>query len=131
MFAYAGHETFVDTLLTKGASVSSVDANGHNAFYQASVADKPSILTRLITHVQTHGTHQELAVLINTPDARGITPLHIASVKGYESVTELLLQHGAQVNLSDDQGLTALNLSRYMGHEGIARQLLQEFNREC
>jgi hypothetical protein len=32
MFAYAGHETFVDTLLTKGASVSYVDANGNNAF---------------------------------------------------------------------------------------------------
>lgn len=128
MFSYAGHETFVDTLLTKGASVSYVDANGHNAFYQASVADKSSILTRLITHVRTHGTNQELAVLINTRDARGITALHIASAKGYENVTGLLLQHGAQVDLSDDQGRTALHLSCYMGHEGIFRQLLQGFN---
>lgn len=124
MFSYAGHETFVDTLLTKGASVSYLDANGHNALYQAAVADKPSILTRLITYVRTNGNRDDLHVLINMQDTRQLTALHIASAKGYENVTGILLRHGAQVDLVDDQGRTALHLACYMGHEGIVHKLL-------
>ena len=125
MFAFVGDEEFVDILLRSDKiSVSYEDINEHNAFYQVSVANHSTILKRLIAYVREKGTRQELATLINVRDTRGMTSLHIASVKGHEESVSLLLKHGAEVDLTDDHGRTALHLACYMGHEGIVRQLL-------
>lgn len=127
MFSYSGHETFVDTLLMDPRiCVSYLDTNGHNAFYQASIANNPSILSRLITHVRTHGADQELAVLINTPDIRGITALHISSQNGYMDIVSLLMDciDYSDINSQDHQGRTALHLALYTGHDGIIKKLL-------
>ena len=124
MFSFIGDDTFVSRLLTGGASVDYVDTNGHNALYHASVAGNVAVLTRLITHIKMTDGEQSLRDLLNTADTRGVTSLHIASVKGYDAITETLLRNRADVDKADHQGRTALHFACYMGHEGVVRHLL-------
>ncbi|WP_223796393.1 ankyrin repeat domain-containing protein [Sphingomonas nostoxanthinifaciens] len=62
---------------------------------------------------------------IEACDARGYTPLVIASYNGQESTTELLLQEGASPDGAvDAQGNSALMGVAFKGHVAIARRLI-------
>lgn len=47
---------------------------------------------------------------VNARDGQGMTPLHIASSKGYEDVILLLLKFGADVKASSSSGTTPLQV---------------------
>ena len=59
------------------------------------------------------------------PADMGQTPLHLAVCNGNESITRLLLKHGADIRKQDKDGRTALHLAVEHGNEGIVRTLLQ------
>ncbi len=48
---------------------------------------------------------------LDTPDARGLTPLMIACHEGYEAVARLLIERGARIDVVGLQGETALGLA--------------------
>jgi ankyrin repeat protein len=45
---------------------------------------------------------------VNAQDKNNVTPLHLASCKGWLSIARMLLDHGANANAKDDQGQTPL-----------------------
>jgi len=45
---------------------------------------------------------------VNKKDKYKMTPLHWATLKGYENVVKLLLEKGAHVNVKNHEGLTPL-----------------------
>ena len=49
---------------------------------------------------------------INAPDKDGLTPLHIALLKGNDKVAALLIQKGADVKAPDKEGKTPLHYAR-------------------
>jgi ankyrin repeat protein len=51
--------------------------------------------------------------LINTQDASGATPLHIAIRNGHAPITEQLIAARCNVDLQDEDGQTALYLAKY------------------
>jgi len=53
-----------------------------------------------------------------------LTPLHYAAHDGNQSLVELLIANGANVNAKDREGLTSLERARREGRDEIA-QLLQ------
>ncbi|XP_042859998.1 tyrosine-protein kinase Shark-like isoform X3 [Penaeus japonicus] len=55
----------------------------------------------------------------------GQTSLHIASMKGYEDITRLLLQAPANVEVRDEDGLTPLHLASRYNRPGIVRLLVE------
>ena len=61
---------------------------------------------------------------IHAVDARGWTPLHIASEAGHKEVVRELLAHGAEIEATDKDGDTPLHLACITGRQDAARELL-------
>ncbi|XP_048577160.1 ankyrin repeat domain-containing protein 27 [Nematostella vectensis] len=65
------------------------------------------------------------AVHANCTNADGITPLHVAAVRGYEDITSLLLRHGANPSHRDTRRQqTALHLACQYNHANVVELLL-------
>jgi cytohesin len=62
--------------------------------------------------------------LVFSNDSDGLTPLHLAAVKGYRTVAELLLSHGAEVNAKNKDGFTPLHVAAFEGHKDVVKMLL-------
>ncbi len=62
-----------------------------------------------------------------TLDQRGFTPLHFASGKGYATIAQALIDHGADVNYQNPviRGQSHLLLSLIYSHIDVAEILLQ------
>jgi ankyrin repeat protein len=53
------------------------------------------------------------------------TPLHLASRRGHEDVSRLLLVHGADATARADGGKSPLHMASERGHEHVVRLLLE------
>ena len=52
---------------------------------------------------------------VNRQDTNGYTALHVAVEMGYEKISQLLLQHRANVNAMDNYGICPLHLAARRG----------------
>ncbi|CAN0865506.1 Potassium channel SKOR [Linum grandiflorum] len=59
-------------------------------------------------------------------DYDGRSPLHLAASRGYEDITNLLIQKGVEVNMRDKFGNTALMEAIKGGHDGVAMLLVEK-----
>jgi ankyrin repeat protein len=101
--------------------------------YQSREADLPSLPRRFPWHYAADcGLHAIVKFLIIQPsqdvDSRAfddkLTPLHLASERGYEDVVHLLLEHGANTTVQNLYGQTPLHLASRSKQEKVARSLL-------
>jgi ankyrin repeat protein len=69
---------------------------------------------------------REYPWLAEAPDANGITPLHVASMWGHESIVRMLIDRGAKVNAQNRAGMTPLHSASMAGHCGVVNMLLNE-----
>ena len=60
----------------------------------------------------------------DTRNARGFTPLTIASVEGYDRLIALLFRHGANARQEDNLGYTPLHWAAFEGHDKIVDMLI-------
>jgi len=70
------------------------------------------------------------AVCVNTSDASRVTALFEASYYGNQSLVELLITNGADVNLPDADGNSPLFIASQEGHVGCVEALLPHANLE-
>jgi len=62
---------------------------------------------------------------VSEKDARGSTPLLLATYYGFEEMTQVILQYSQNVDLQDASGNTALMGVCFKGYENIAQLLIQ------
>ncbi|XP_069170662.1 tyrosine-protein kinase HTK16 isoform X2 [Procambarus clarkii] len=62
---------------------------------------------------------------IDDKNNNGQTALHIASMKGYEEITKMLLQSMASVEVRDEEGVTPLHLASRYNNPAIVRLLVE------
>lgn len=82
-----GSKSLVKTLL-KDSNPNVKNVAGRTALFQA-VEDGDKVMTKTLL---------DAMVDVNTKDASGVAPLHLAAEKGSESIALLLLIHGADMN---------------------------------
>jgi len=63
---------------------------------------------------------------INIQNKNGLSPLHLANLKGSISCTKYLIEMGADVNLKDNTGKTPLHYAAFNGDTGITEILLSK-----
>ncbi|XP_040894346.1 ankyrin repeat domain-containing protein 27 isoform X2 [Toxotes jaculatrix] len=74
---------------------------------------------------------QKLSVLqagalgVNSCNADGFTPLHVAALHGHSPLATLLIRHGANVNARTNQSATPLHLASQNSHIQVVRFLLE------
>ncbi|XP_044211463.1 ankyrin repeat domain-containing protein 27 [Thunnus albacares] len=74
---------------------------------------------------------QKLSVLqagalgVNSCNADGFTPLHVAALHGHSALVALLIRHGANVNARTNQNATPLHLASQNSHVQVVRFLLE------
>ncbi len=62
----------------------------------------------------------------DTRDARGHTPLTIASMEGYQRLVAVLFRHGAKARQHDNLGYTPLHWAAFEGHDAIVDMLIAQ-----
>ncbi|XP_038561074.1 ankyrin repeat domain-containing protein 27 [Micropterus salmoides] len=74
---------------------------------------------------------QKLSVLqagalgVNSCNAEGFTPLHVAALHGHSALAALLIRHGANVNARTNMSATPLHLASQNSHIQVVRLLLE------
>ena len=63
---------------------------------------------------------------INIADKDGKSPLHVAGLYGYDSVVDVLLSHGAQMDRKTSMGETALHFASSRGNHSTIRLLCEK-----
>ncbi|KAM6926714.1 ankyrin repeat domain-containing protein 27 isoform 2-T2 [Lycodopsis pacificus] len=65
------------------------------------------------------------ALGVNSCNAGGFTPLHVAALHGRSALAGLLIRHGANVNARTNQSATPLHLASQNSHVQVVRFLLE------
>ena len=121
--------------LERGADVNTRDATGSTPLHDVLKMRDHTNVAQLPLHRGDIGAvykgHLNVASLLlmhgaepNACDARGWTPLHLASIRGYLEVVNMLLDRGANANLREEHGQTPLYLAVFGGHADTARTLI-------
>ncbi|OAQ65927.1 ankyrin [Pochonia chlamydosporia 170] len=117
---YAADNGDVETvkmLLSKNADATVVTEAGESALQLAVAGDNIDAARILLAN----GNNE----ILQSRDHEGQTALHNAAEQGYESVIELLLDHGANPTIKDLSGDTALHLAAYHRQLGAVQALLK------
>ena len=117
--SYCGHLNIVQTLLENGADPNICDNNGDNALH--------AVLLSKESKLDIAQTQMSWKINANKQNNGGVTPLMIASSKGYIEVILLLLSN-ADPNITDSKGSTALMYACKNGHYEVAALLLMTYN---
>lgn len=102
----------IRALLDHGVNIETVNKNGITPLMAAIIAEDKSIMTMLLAH---------------QPDRSrdGFAPLILASVLGADTMVELLLESGADVNMVDETGMTAMAHAKLGCHSSVVDILVQ------
>lgn len=107
--AAIGNSKVVEILLEKGANMSQKNSQGKTAFDLTKNEECMFLLGN-----------------IHKADKDGNTPLHLASLKGYESIVKILIVRSPEnVNIQDKCGQTSLILASKKGHTNIVEVLVK------
>lgn len=129
----SGHRPTVELLLTKGAALHAKDRAGRTALHWAGYCARPWLLRLLLTA-------EDAKKGVDTGDAKGMTPLHLATrfgkcppVEGVDkwdlapdvtTSVEVLVEAGATINAADANKATALHWAAFVDRAEVVPFLL-------
>jgi len=128
-----GHLSVIESLLRQPESaINCLNAAGRRPLHEAVHLNNYNVLkvilaTGVVTSVRCNASFSQfkLASLQQTYCPCGFTPLHIAAMYGYHSVSELLVTQNADVNARDCNGSIPLHIASCHGMITLATLLVK------
>ena len=114
--AQKGESGLIQFLISHGASIDVRDVYGWIPLFVANSKETATVLIKA-------GEDWKMGA-VNNHGVNGMTPLHIAAVKGRAWAVKALLDAGAFVNIRDDSGNTPLLLAAKNRHWDVVKTLL-------
>ncbi|UJR13841.1 hypothetical protein I4U23_000852 [Adineta vaga] len=74
---------------------------------------------------KSHGSLRSIDDILSYRNAEGVTPLHIASANGYQTVVEYLLKQHVSINLQDGDGWTPTHAAAFWCQQPILTELIK------
>ncbi|KYQ94316.1 putative homeobox transcription factor [Tieghemostelium lacteum] len=115
--ALLGNSPILDNLLEHQADPNQINDDGVSPLYAACKSGHLSIVKSLLEN------HSEVGQKVIST---GETCLHIASIKGYDKIVQLLLENDAKPNVYDNNNLTPLHHASIMGYFNIVKLLVSK-----
>lgn len=112
--AAMGHKNAMSILFEKGADVNASSERGETALYFGVREGKAEIVEWLLSH----GAQTQVRI-----EGSGRNLLHLATLKGYTDIVELLVENGVDLDITDNFGNTAYKYAAKYGHKKIASLL--------
>lgn len=127
--AASGHRAMVELLIQHNADLELADRNGWTPLYRAADKGFIGVVQVLLAHgadpnarakdgaTPLHAAMGQRAIIdaliarkanVNASEDDGTTPLHLAAARGLDSMAQLLIEHGAQVDAKDKLNKTPL-----------------------
>ena len=116
----SGYEKIVKMLLEHGAYADIQSHSGDTALILAIVGKHGGIFFMLLTLPESS---KMMGIGINLQGRNGNTALIITSYMGYENMSKMLLDAGADVDIENDDGETALTIALENKHFNIVKLL--------
>ncbi|KAK5651448.1 hypothetical protein OQA88_12455 [Cercophora sp. LCS_1] len=120
-----GHANIV-TRLWKDSKQRLRDHNGRTSLHLAAIADVDEASKRDDVVKVLLELPEKSAVMIESRDRFGYTPLTLSAKSGHESVVELLLDRDATADAGGGDGKTPLHWAAEGGHEATVKLLLNQ-----
>lgn len=132
-----GHEDVVKLLLDQGADRNVFERNGYKILHLAVIQGHLPLVRLLLgegfdpdmmcTHYSGGDAFTRMADRPpNDEEMVTITPVQIAALTGLETILDLLLQHGGDIETRDHKGMTILQQAAYDGNEALVRLILSK-----
>jgi ankyrin repeat protein/beta-lactamase regulating signal transducer with metallopeptidase domain len=112
-------EGVLGRILTKGADANLKDAKGRAALHFACDHDPDA------QHIVKMILERAKGVRLDIADSNGVTPLHIAALRGQRNACELLIANGANVDAKDKYGRTPAHHAVRAGNIETANSLIE------
>lgn len=115
-------------LLNSGANIINNNKGStalHFICYEEKDAKQSVLLTNVILeHLENNGkTIEDIKSIVNTPDARGTTPLLICCSTGNLSLLKKLLEKGADINAVDGEGRNGIKIADFYRKQKVSDHL--------
>nr|XP_054757120.1 ankyrin repeat domain-containing protein 29-like [Lytechinus pictus] len=108
---YNGRIQMLKYLLSNGADLHKTEFDGTSVLHSAASQGHQIIVSYILRQ-------KEGMELANRPDARGETPLHVATSEGSTSIIDVLVSNGGDLNAQTYGGQTCLHLAATELREG-------------
>jgi len=133
---FYGNIELAKLLISYGLDVNIKDKEGYTPLHYAAVKEQKELGDFYISHRGINNLHwavinndikeaEKFAVENLNKGPWGYSPLHLAAMKGYKAMAELLIKKGANVNSGNDRGLTPLYLAIQEGQTDMVNLLLE------
>ncbi|KAH9399403.1 Palmitoyltransferase zdhhc13, partial [Tyrophagus putrescentiae] len=118
--AWKGAVDFVQGAIEEGLmDVNVLSYQSNTPLHSAVLGEQTEVVTVLLNFPETD---------ISLKNYQGLSALHVAAVRGYETIVESFLSSekiNSTLNLPTDNGFTPLHMSLYANHNAVAMKLLE------
>lgn len=112
-------------LKCKDININATDKNKTTPLHYAAFYSHRGCVATLLEHAKENFKVDICEVMLNARDKEGSTPLHKAAFKGDQSIVQLFLEAGADIDAADNEGATVLHKAAFKGNSAIMNILLE------
>ena len=107
---------------------SPIDKENNNILHRITFQNSTPIFNIFEKYLTSTKEENELKLLINKQNSKGLTPLHYACYKGNIMIIKKLINLGANIKLTNNKGLNILHLASQSNQVNVLAYFIEKYN---